>query len=268
MKHILVPTDFSDQSWRAALCAINLYKNAGMRFYIFFSEEHDYLTDDCDLDTITASRKLTVLIKKLKKHIRPGQVLTPLKWESDFIGDIRAAVSDNKIDLIVTSTHYPNIFYNGLKGSHVRDIVTRIKCPVLIVPRAIKCTPPRQVALLTDYNNKPRSQATDTVHEFIHRSQAHLNILQLAKTDLALSPTQQLNKEYLKTALDDTSHSFHFVIDKTIDEALQFFINVQQVDLVILFAKNRNLSENLLFAPSLDKNINYHENTPFLIIHE
>lgn len=268
MKHILIPVDFSEQSWRAALCAINLYKNAGIHFYLFFSEEHDHCIDDGDVLTQTPLVRLLSWIKKLEKKIASGQTMLPLKWEGEFIAGVRSSVSENQIDLIVMSTRYPNIFCEELSDSYVRHIIARVKCPVLIVPRDFNCITPQQVVLLTDYNFKHRTEATNRITEFVNRTRAHLNVLQLSKKGNALTTAQQANKSILKGALDSIQHSFHFVIQKTMDEALQFFIDVQQVDMVILFAKNINLSENILFSPSLQTEKDYHKNIPFLIVHE
>lgn len=268
MKHILIPTDFSDQSWKAAQCALTFYQNAGIRFYLFYSETPDAYVRDTNTVCESKAQDLQKWLVRLKATIRKGQVIIPLRWEGSFIEDVRAAVYDNGIDLIILSTHYPNIFCDDLKGSHTRNIITRVKCPVLIVPRESKCCMPKQAVLLTDFNFKHRSQATKIISKFIKKSKAHLNILQLSKTGNALTTIQTKNKSFLQDALGHVSHSFHFVIDKTMDEALQSFVNMLQVDLVILFAKNINISENLLFSPTLNQHNDYHKNIPFLVVHE
>ena len=268
MKHILIPVNFSDLSWKAALCAISMYQNPGVRFYLFYSETPDAYHSDQTAVSHRGAKNLQRWLVKLKNIIKKGQVIIPLRWEGSLIEDIRAAVYDNEINLIVLCTQYPNIFFDGVKGSRTRDIITRVKCPVLIVPRESKCCIPKQVVLLSDFNFKHRSQATTVISRFIRSAKAHLNILQLSKTDNALTNTQNTNKSFLETTLDQVLHSFHFVIDKTMDEALQSFVNMHQVDLVILFAKNINLSENLLFSPTLNQENDYHKNIPFLVVHE
>ena len=268
MKHILIPVDFSSQSWNTALCAINLYKSPRVHFYLFFSEELDYSADHETTICAPPKQQLTSWVKKLDKVIAGGQTIIPLTWKSDFIGGMRKAVADNHIDLIVMSTSYPNIFSEFLQGSHVREVITRLKCPVLIVPREFYCKSPEQVVLITDYNFNHRAEPTSIINNFGQKAGAHLNVLQLSKTGNALSETQQTNKTFLQSAFDSIPHSFHFVMEKTMDEALQFFIDIQKVDIVVLFAKNINLSENILFSPALTEEKDYHKNIPFLIVHE
>ena len=268
MKQILIPVDFSNQSWKAALCAISMYQNTGVRFYLFYSEAPEADEKDIAVKVHNKTKDLQSWLISLKKMIKDGQEIIPLIRQGGFVEDIRWAIEKNDIELIVLSTHYPNIFRDGLKGSYTREIITRVKCPVLIVPREIKCMLPKQVVLLSDFNSIHRSQATTVISNFIERTKAHLNILQLSKSDSALTASQNANKSFLQTAIDHVSHSFHFVIDKTMDEALQSFVDMHQVDLVILFAKNINLSENLLFSPKLNQKKDYHKNIPFLVVHE
>lgn len=268
MKQILIPVDFSDQSWKAALCAISMYQNTGVCFYLFYSETPKAVVSDSNVKSRQKTNELQSWLILLKTKIKKGQEIIPLIRQSGFVEDIRWAIEKNNIELIVLSTHYPNIFRDGLKGSYTREIITRVKCPVLIVPREIKCMMPKQVVLLSDFNSTHRSQATTVISNFIERTKAHLNILQLSKSDSALTVSQNANKSFLQTSIDHVSHSFHFVIDKTMDEALQSFVDMHQVDLVILFAKNINLSENLLFSPNLNQQKDYHKHTPFLVVHE
>tara|TARA_R110001632_G_scaffold78767_2_gene176508 strand:- start:4066 stop:4872 length:807 start_codon:yes stop_codon:yes gene_type:complete len=268
MKQILIPVDFSDQSWKAALCAISMYQNTGVCFYLFYSETPKAYDTDITVKSQQKIKELQSWLVLLKKMIKKGQEIIPLSRQGGFVEDIRWAIEKNDIELIVLSTHYPNIFCDGVKGSYTREIITRVKCPVLIVPRETSCIMPKQVVLLSDFNSIHRSQATTVISNFMERTQAHLNILQLSKSDNALTVTQNANKSFLQTSLDQVSHSFHFVIDKTMDEALQSFVDMHQVDLVILFAKNINLSENLLFSPTLNQKKDYHKKLPFLIVHE
>ena len=58
------------------------------------------------------------------------------------------------------------------------------------------------------------------------------------------------------------------MINQTLEEALQFFIEVHKVDMIALLAKNLNFSQNLFFGTQDDGTKSYHAKTPFLILHE
>jgi len=268
MRYILLPTDFTASAWNAARYALGMFQKPGVRFYIIYLENTNrqyravnQQSDDRDAD-------LQLWKRKLEKTIAPYQEVVTLHRSHKFIDNIRKAVSENHIELMVLSAVYAHNSRDNLKKNNVKEIVTRVKCPTVIIPVDFKYKKLKQLALLSDFNFKHRARATKTVAKFIEVAQAHLNILQLSTASVPLSIAQTTNKTFLQDALETTTHSFHFVTDTSMGEALQLFINSKHVDMVILFAKHINLSENILFAPVQDRHINYHKNMPFLIIHE
>jgi hypothetical protein len=172
------------------------------------------------------------------------------------------------IDLIALNAGCSPACYKGIKANPAKDIITRVKCAILMLPKEFKCEQPKQIVLLSDFNFMHRARSTNTLVKFVKDNKSHLNILQLHKYSHALTKTQNINKSFLQNTLGHLPHSFHFVIDKTMDEALQFYINRNQVDLVILFAKNINILEHILFLKNKERGRDYHEEVPFLIIHE
>jgi hypothetical protein len=245
-----------------------MYPKPGMRFYLIYS-----MAIDLKIDTHVAQREfkerdLKIQLKDLEGLLAPHQKIISLPWKGNFIENIKEAVFDYDIDLIVLETRSPAILNQGKDASRAKDIITRVKCAILMLPKEFKCEQPKQIVLLSDFNFMHRARSTNTLVKFVKDNKSHLNILQLHKYSHALTKTQNINKSFLQNTLGHLPHSFHFVIDKTMDEALQFYINRNQVDLVILFAKNINILEHILFLKNKERGRDYHEEVPFLIIHE
>ncbi|GAK94705.1 universal stress protein [Nonlabens ulvanivorans] len=268
MKHILIPVDHSDPSWAAVHCAISMHRDAGICFYLLHRESLNLQFDEEVVKLKTDYSTLQARIESTKKLLSPHQKLISLSSDGTFIAQVKEAVYENDIDLIVCSDLYPFDQKAKVDLTYTKAIITRVKCPVLIVPQGFKCKPLEQVVLLSDFNFAHRSKATNTLTNFVNRSQTHLDILQLKTSNSILTQNQVENKSFLKSALEQFSFSFHSVIDKTMDDALQFFINIHKVELVILFAKNINFLENILFLPVQDCVPDYRKKLPFLIIHE
>lgn len=273
MKQILIPIDFTERCWNTLYCAICHFRQKGTTFYLFHVEAVDqrYTETENDLvlhKNLAAHQQLAQWEERANKITHPDQQIRTIASREHFIKALRLAVKEYAIDLIAMSTHQPNVFQDSVLGSYTREVLTRVKCPVLIVPSQVQCPVPKQMALVTDFNFRHNAQAVSAITQVVAANQAHLHILNLSKKDGVINERQSQNKSFLQDAFDSISHSFHFVINKTMDEALQFFINVQHVELVILFAKNMNFSESLLFSPSLDATIDYHKKVPFLIVHE
>ena len=273
MKNILIPVDFSEVSWNALHCALCFFENVASQFYIIHidTSSRSEKTTEGALGihkNIATHAKLKEWLQTSSKHIGADHKISSLERKGGFIKTLREVVSENRIDLIVLGTQQSNVFEDSIIESYTREVITRIKCPTLVVPQDSPCPVPKEMALLTDFNFKHDSKALKVISDMVTIGNAHLTILNLLKKNGSASSNQKENKHFLKEAFSNLNHSFHFVVNQTMDEALQFFINVQQVDLVILFAKNMNFSEHLLFSPSTDTAINYHKKTPFLIVHE
>ncbi len=273
MKQILIPVDFTARCWNTLNCAIQHFRQSDTSFYLLHVGALEASSNESNDDLVihknlAAHQQLATWVDRAKQIARADQHILSLESQENFITAVRSAVSEYDIDLIAMSTHQPNVFQDSVLGSYTREVLTRIKCPVLIVPSEVQCQIPQQMALVTDFNFRHNAQAVTAIKEVVTANEARLNILNLSKKDGVINERQAQNKLFLQDAFESISHSFHFVINKTMDEALQFFINVQSVELVILFAKNMNFSESLLFSPSLDATIDYHKKVPFLIVHE
>lgn len=273
MKNILIPVDFSEVSWNALHCAICFFKDIPAQFYILHIDTtlNNEVVNEQDLvihKNIATHQKLESWLQSIRKKANKHQVITTLEKRGNFIHSLKNVLQENNIDLIVMGTQQPNVFGDSIVGSYTREVITRIKCPTLIVPQEVPCPTPKQIALVTDFNFKHNSKALKTISQIVTIANAHLTVLNLLKQEGYTNTSQKENKKNLKESFSDLNHSFHFVVNQTMDEALQFFINIHAINLVILFAKNMNFSEHLLFSPSTDTSINYHKKTPFLIVHE
>ena len=273
MKNILIPVDFSKVSWNALYCTVCFFKSVPATFYITHIDHPTYEEETNDGELVihkniashhTLEEWIQIINQKISKH---HSVIT-IEEKGSFISTIKNIVQEKDIDLIVMGTQQSNVFGDSIVGSYTREVITRIKCPTLIVPQEVPCPDPKQIALVTDFNFRHNPKALKVISQMVTIAEAHLTILNLVKQEGYTNSNQEENKRFLKDAFVSLEHSFHFVVNQTMDEALQFFINIHEVDLVVLFAKNMNFSEHLLFSPSTDTSINYHKQTPFLIVHE
>ncbi|WP_292891142.1 universal stress protein [Nonlabens sp.] len=268
MKNILIPIDFKSPSWKLVKCVLSMYPYAGMRFYLIYVTALDLKLDAHVIQREFKETNLKKQLTDLEERLTRNQKIISLPWRGNFIQNIKEAVSDYDIELIVLKTRHPIISNQGKETSLPKDIITRVKCPILMLPKKFKCEQPKQLVLLSDFNFAHRARSTNTLVKFIKDNKSHLHILQLRKLRQALTINQNVNKSFLQNTLGHLPHSFHFVIDKTMDEGLQFYINRNQVDLVILFAKNINILEHILFLKNKERGRDYREEVPFLIIHE
>lgn len=268
MKHILIPIDFTAPSCKLLSGVLSMYPEPGMRFYLLYSEEVDIKTDTYVTQKKQQERKLKFQLKKLEGLLAPHQKIISLQWKGSFIENLKEAVLDYDIDLIVLKTSCSAILNKDKEVSCTKDVIARVKCSILMVPKEFQGEPPKQVVLLSDFNFMHWARSANTLVNFVRDNKSNLHILQLYEKNQALKESQNINKSFLESSLGHLPHRFHIIINKTVNEALQSYMHRHHIDLIVLFAKNINILEPILFSNKNDLGKEHQEEVPFLIIHE
>ena len=135
MKNILLPTDFSANSWNALEYAVQFFKNENCIFYIL----HIGDLKDSDIHSnsfaFTAEPPLITIKKKIKSFsTRVEQLLDNEKHHliilyeyGNFIDIIRKTVYDKKIALIVMGTKGISGIKTAVVGSNTGNVITQVK---------------------------------------------------------------------------------------------------------------------------------------------
>ncbi|WP_028376731.1 universal stress protein [Leeuwenhoekiella sp. MAR_2009_132] len=276
MKNILIPTDFSKNSRNAVLYALDFFRNQECNFYIlhvtqtaltnemgvdFTNELAPMLSQGMPLDLELCVDEIKVLKRNKKHHFFPV-------YEQLFLLDaIREQVIQKKIDYIVMGTKGASGFKEVAVGSNTGDVITKVKCPILVVPENAKFEMISKIAFPTDFNMNFTTTVINTLLEILETQQASLAILNIKKDNAQLTNRQLEHKEYLNAYLEDHTHHFHTLTQPKIEVALQQFINSESINLIAMVAKNLNFFQLLLFTPLVEQ-MSYHTDIPFLVLHE
>jgi nucleotide-binding universal stress UspA family protein len=143
LKNILVPTDFSEHSERAAAYAVELARQYGS------NEIHCIHVSDIPADLLATSAYYMTgpseqfveqvrdegrkgLDAFVKKNFKDVPVKAVFLEGRPFVEIIRYA-RENEIDLIVISTHGRSALKHALFGSVAEKVVRKAPCPVLVV---------------------------------------------------------------------------------------------------------------------------------------
>ncbi len=230
-----------------------------------------YDTKDAIIEKITHSstEHMQVLLKKIEKlPLNTKHRFFTINEYIFFIDAIRKQVEDKQIDFIVMGTKGASGLKEKTVGSNTGDVITKVKCPVLVIPEKASYSKPSEIAFPTDYNIHYRSRVLDTISDILDMNDASLRVLHIAKKDTELSELQKRNKDFLHDCLEDKiEHSFHFLSNPNIEQAVQCFVESRDIDMITMIAKNLNFFQRILFHPTVEK-ISYHTETPFLVLHE
>jgi len=279
MKNILLPTDFSENSWNAIQYALLFFKNTSCNFYLLHvTTISDYANGDTPIIPMSEDIEKTLLaeskseLQKLLKKIKelPNNInhtFFTLASIDYFIDAIRNQVREKNIELIVMGTKGATGIKKIIIGSNTGDIITQVKCPVIVVPEKAVFKEPKEIAFPTDYNLFYQTKILSSISELAETNGAAIRILQVAKKDEQLSAYQKENKEYLNDFFVDEKHSFHKVTNRKIEAGVQCFVESRDIDIIVMIAKNLNLFQQILFKPTVEE-ISYHIEIPFLVLHE
>ncbi len=280
MKTILLPTDFSDNSWNAIEYALNFYKESDCNFYLLHVSKlsnvatNDYLYNSSqdvleDVLIQTGKAQLKAMLKKIALNFpyNKRHNFYSLTDHNFFIESIREQIKEKKIDMIVMGTKGASGLSKFIIGSNTGDVIRKVKCTTLVVPENAKFKEIEEVTFATDFSLTNNLQILKPVTEILDQNNSILSILSISKKASALNAGQQKNKELLEDYFLNYKHSFHFLTNKKAKDAVQCFVESRNVDVIAMVAKNLNYFQQILFHTKVEE-ISYHTDIPFLVLHE
>ncbi len=279
MKNILIPTDFSENAHNAIRYALDYFADIPVNFYILHVSQketsktdegyEDFLESDSEIQTVQNTASL------LKEEIKTCRISAknlehnffPLHEEVNLVEAIRKHISEKEIDYILMGTKGASKTNTNEMGSNTCEVVTKVKCPILVIPGSARFRGIKNIAFVTDYNCIYRNKIITTLSETLELHNSPLRILHIKSQNTGLTSGQTDNKGFLHYFFREKKHSFHFVENKELEIGIQNFIETWEISLVSIVAKNLNFIQRLLLRPSV-KIVSYHTNVPFLVIHE
>tara|TARA_R110000868_G_scaffold30604_1_gene113021 strand:- start:27 stop:866 length:840 start_codon:yes stop_codon:yes gene_type:complete len=279
MKHILIPTDFSDNAWNALVYGISFFKKTHCTFHIVHinaintnssGEAAMYVSPDLLEKTILAEsrEKLKVLIKKVEKLPLNTKHYFKTQAIYGFLTDqLKDQVKEKNIELIIMGTKGSS----GLKavsiGSNTGNVITKVPCTIMAVPESATYESVKEIGFPSDLNLAYEIKVLDTIKDIILLKNSALRLLYISSKGEELNTNQIKIKKFLLDYFKETECTFHEVTGKKIDESVQCFTESRNLDMLIMVAKNLNFLESILFRPTVER-ISYHTKVPFLVIHE
>ncbi len=279
MKHILIPTDFSENAWNAIKYGIQLFKKTTCTFYLMHVDSAmSYAGGDIgmfappELVEETLTKRSTEQLQKILKKIERLPLNSKHRFvvktaHTFFIDSLRKAIADYQIDLVIMGTKGATGLKEVTVGSNTGDVMTKVKCALLAVPENAEFKKPKEIAFPTDYQTGYDPKVLSGLVEMAIMTKASISVLNVAKRGEELSAGQQRNQEFLNDYLKNVDHSFHTITGDEIESSLQCFVQSREIGMIAMVAKNLNFLQRLLFRPLVEK-ISYHADIPFLILHE
>ncbi|WP_435412721.1 universal stress protein [Psychroserpens mesophilus] len=277
MKHILLPTDFSENSWNAITYAIKLFKNEICTFYllntytpVIYHVEYvlgypaQFGLGDAVRDT--SQKNLADLVSKITSKFgsNPNHRFETSARFNTLVSGIKEFIIKHPIDLIVMGTKGATGAKEVLFGSNTVHVFNDIKCPIVAIPSDFEFEHPHEILFPTDLEVNYNTIEIQIVKELAEHNHSRINAMYV-RTGNELTDLQKQNKLELESVFENTAYLFHDVKTMNLVEAINTFQIKHKINLLVMVNNKHSFFENLFFKNTINQ-IGFHLNVPFLVI--
>lgn len=276
MKHILVPTDFSENASYAIEYAAETARAIGaevtiLNVYIppvsMQSAIHAVMAEDIGRETKSARERLKTIAQTIQGEFK-GITCSYEVVVGEPVPQILTWANNHQVDLIVMGTQGATKMANVLFGSNTASVIEKANCPVLCIPFNLSYKKPSTILFATNFAYSDIAGAEKLVNLAkgfgASLTFAHV-VVGMEETDDEREVIQRFASEVkLQTGYDKISGTV--ISDANINTGLDTLIEKYRVDIIALATRKRNLFQKV-FNPSITKKYSYHTTVPLLVLH-
>ena len=151
-------------------------------------------------------------------------------------------------------------------GSNSIQVSKHTNVPVLIVPANVTYKPVSNILLVSDYINVTETTPYKEICKLLDATKAKLTILHVDEEYLLEEPDEDVKqKEILASMFSNYTVDFFIAHNSIFLEAVNDFIKIKNIDLVIAVPKRHGFPENVLHQ-SVSKTMAFHSTIPLILI--
>lgn len=218
--NILLPTDFSDNAWSAAVYALKLYADKECAFYFLHATKMrvSKMSNFSNKLTKIMSENAKKDLAELKELAETANANANHKFHTILSTDelqiaLETAIKKHNVNLVVIGTKGATKAKELLLGSNTVRTINKIKsCPILIVPEEYDFVLPNQIAFATNFEREYGDKELRLLKNMATLYNSKIRAV-CVKQEGDLNETQEYNCSMLETLLSDFDISCHFMPD-------------------------------------------------------
>ncbi|TAI49746.1 universal stress protein [Flagellimonas allohymeniacidonis] len=280
MKNILLPTDFSDNSWNAIFFALKLFKDVSCNFYVVNTYDPDpknvigartYVRTGMIIDALAESsqqglEKMESYIQE--NHSNPNHSFEYASLKGELLDTLQDYRKQKDIDYIIMGT----LGATGAKGvfmgtNSVRMVKSVRNCPIILVPNEFNLQKLERIIFPSDFSRFYDKYELMPLIELAKMCKASCQVLYLTQ-EFALTDEQKRNKKMLTERLAELDVTFNNVeLKSKLAKGINEFAKEQRADLIAIVHYRHTFFEKLTREPVVKK-VAFHSQIPLLILPE
>jgi nucleotide-binding universal stress UspA family protein len=278
METILIPTDFSPTARNAALYALKLAGQLGVKKMILYHSYEipvsvDPLTPGIQMLDIESSKEnsaqaLDNAVIQIKAFANNIEIDTINEYGAlaDGLDDVCAKANAGLVVMGITGG---GALEEKLIGSNALSVAKHTKIPVIIVPAKTTFTRISSVMLASDFDKTGITISLKVARNILEETKAKLYVLHVEEPgaeDGVTDPTIVTGENHaLYSLLQDLQPEYYIAKNKNFVEAVNTFVTTNEIDLIITIARKHGFFENL-FKESHTKMLAFHSTVPVMVI--
>ena len=280
-KRIILPTDFSENSWNAIAYALKVFKDVPCDFFVLNS----YQVGASGLSTQMAGANDTRLYNLIKEQSKrdlqrelekiksfdenPAHTFETRSVMETLVNAIGKTVYKEEIDYIIMGTKGASGLKEVFMGSNTYKVIKEMDfCPVIAVPDDYRPDGKMDAMLLaTGYDHLFENYELKPLLDLVTHFDSKLWIAHIGSLD-SLTSDQKASKNALEKHLKSINYEFVEVEKEiSVNHTIQQLVDEERdMDMVIMINQDHSFFERLTREPVIKK-VTFNTKVPFLVIH-
>ncbi|NOQ70530.1 MAG: hypothetical protein GQ574_00925 [Crocinitomix sp.] len=275
MKHVILPTDFSNNAWKAMSYAAQLFHNVPCNYILLntFSVPYSYADvsamPNVELLTEDSESQLQTVLKRFKEldHHDNSTFKTLAKFAS-LVDSVRAIETEHPDDCtIVMGTKGAGGLGETFLGTMTSHVVNSAKSPVICVPNEAELSVPKNLMLAVDSEGVDKMEEIQLLVDIANQHQSAIRLVNVPISEEEVLSEDSAEQFVLDNYLGKTPHTYHTLHGNYKEDLLTQFAERNDVDLIALIRRDRGFWKNL-FHRSLTKSMSFYSDKPLLILRD
>ena len=268
MQRILIATDFSTAARNASLYGVELAKHFETTAILFSS----YRVPPPPSAFIYTLSKYDLMLQTDRRLLREADFLDPTKelieiaCDEGFAGDpIISIANEKKVDYIIAGMKGTGKHFKNVLGSTAISLAVKSNIPVILVPEGARFKDPVKILFVNDGHTASGKDIPKGLTEVAEHFKSELYVVKMTKNKNKESIGISGHIQKLTKEIQIPGSSFEYPIDTDIRHALNEFIEINEVDMLVMMTHKQDWIDRI-YRKSHTREMNFHTNIPSLIL--
>ncbi len=274
MKKILATTDFSVNSWKAMVYAIELGQKMNAEVIILNAYTLPYsnqtvLVSMKEILRESAEQGLKDVLTKINNELKPSGVeITTKAVHGDLLVSIELLVESEGVDLVIMGTKGATGLKAALLGSNAANVIKNVSCPLIAIPESYISAPVKNITICADFTTGLESKVEfGMLSEIASIFKSKIQLIHI------IDPFEDNQSQRIPSGTNfqqffpDNEITASVNYNEDVEDGIKEFITDNPTDLLVIIRRNYNFVESL-FHRSLTRQLAMHTIIPLYVAQE